>query len=160
MFKIVDFAHFFIDLQPIRPKFKKSTSHSMFTNPWSSYIPKITFLAFPQKKPCIKTSKKHYFRLIQPDCWPLRQKSKKKLPFTKIQTIFLDSHNLISKLSDISSRILFSSEKSEGFVFNRGLRHTLERSTLELATLFNTWVQLQPAIWLTAVKDESHGFFK
>jgi hypothetical protein len=37
------------------------TSHSMFTNPWACYIPKMTFLEFPQKKPCIKTSKNHHF---------------------------------------------------------------------------------------------------
>ena len=28
------------------------------------------------------------FRHIQPDCWPLKKKSKKQLVFTKIQTIF------------------------------------------------------------------------
>jgi hypothetical protein len=51
---------------------QKSTSHSMFTNPWACYIPKMTFLAFPQKKPYIKTSKKHPFsahstRLVTPE---------------------------------------------------------------------------------------------
>jgi hypothetical protein len=33
----------------------------MFTTPRACYIPKMTFLAFPQKKPFIKTSKKHPF---------------------------------------------------------------------------------------------------
>jgi hypothetical protein len=46
---------------------QKSTSYSMFTSPWACYIPKMTFLAFPQKKLCIKTSEKHHFRHIQPD---------------------------------------------------------------------------------------------
>jgi hypothetical protein len=49
-------------------KIQKSTTHSMFINPWACYIRKMTFLAFPHKKPCIKTSKNTTFRHIQPDC--------------------------------------------------------------------------------------------
>jgi hypothetical protein len=68
---------------------QESTSHSMFTNPWACYIPKMTFLAFPQKKPYIKTSKKHTFsahstRLVTHEA----KIEKKQLPFTNIQTIF------------------------------------------------------------------------
>jgi hypothetical protein len=40
---------------------QKITIDSMFTTPWACYIPKMTFFAFPQKKPFIKTSKKHSF---------------------------------------------------------------------------------------------------
>ena len=47
---------------------QKSTSHSMFINPWACYIPKMTFMEFSQKKPCIQTSKKQHFRHIQLDC--------------------------------------------------------------------------------------------
>jgi hypothetical protein len=47
-------------IQGIRLKLK-NTSHSMFTNSLASYIPKMTFLAFPQKKPHIKTSKNTLF---------------------------------------------------------------------------------------------------
>jgi hypothetical protein len=71
--KIVNFAHFFVDSQPIRPKFEKRTCHFMFTtfniykviictnyaHRLSFFISKMAFLAIPQKKPCIKTSKKH-----------------------------------------------------------------------------------------------------
>jgi hypothetical protein len=54
------------------PKFEKSTTYSMFITTWACYIPKMTFLAFPQKKPFIETSKKHRFsahstRLLTPE---------------------------------------------------------------------------------------------
>jgi hypothetical protein len=42
-------------------KIKKITTDSMFITPGACYIPKMTFLEFPQKKPFIKTSKKHLF---------------------------------------------------------------------------------------------------
>jgi hypothetical protein len=47
------FRAFFCRFTANQAKIQKSTSYSMFTNPWSCYIPKMTFLAFPQKKPCI-----------------------------------------------------------------------------------------------------------
>ena len=54
IFKIVNFTHFFDDLRPIRLKFKKNTSLTMFTTPWACYIQKMTFLAFSQKKSYFK----------------------------------------------------------------------------------------------------------
>ena len=68
----------FFDSTVIQKKFsnqgetKKSTTDSMFITPGACYIPKKTFLAFPQKKPFIKTSKKHPFlahstRLLTPE---------------------------------------------------------------------------------------------
>ena len=38
---------------------QKNTTDSMLTTPWACYFPKITFLAFPQIKLFIKTSKNH-----------------------------------------------------------------------------------------------------
>jgi hypothetical protein len=83
-------SHFYVQNFRFRARFcrftanhartKKNTSHLMLTNPWACYIPKMTFLAFPQKKPCIKTSKNTIFRHILPDCWLLRQKSEKIAP--------------------------------------------------------------------------------
>jgi hypothetical protein len=61
MFKIVDFAHFFVDLQPIRPKFKKMLLIQCSPTLCACYIPKMTFLSFTQKKPYIKTSKNTLF---------------------------------------------------------------------------------------------------
>ena len=61
IFKIVDFADFFDNSQPIRSKLEKSTSYSMFLTPWACYIPKMTFLTFTQKKLYIETSRKHPF---------------------------------------------------------------------------------------------------
>jgi hypothetical protein len=49
-------------------KIRKSTLFTMLTTPWACYIPKMTFLAFPHRKPFIKTSKNTFFRHIQPDC--------------------------------------------------------------------------------------------
>jgi hypothetical protein len=51
---LLTFAAIFAEIQ-------KNTTDSMFTTPRACYIPKMTFLAFPQKKPFIKTSKKHPF---------------------------------------------------------------------------------------------------
>jgi hypothetical protein len=44
----------------------------MLTTTWASDIPKMTLLAYPQKRPLIKTSKKHPFsahstRLLTPE---------------------------------------------------------------------------------------------
>jgi hypothetical protein len=119
IFKIVDFAHFFVDLQPTRSKFE-ITSYTLFTTPRACYILKMTFLAFPQKKPLIKTSKKHHFFgtfnqiADQPEA-----KIKITEPIHSNSDNFPDSQQ-ISKLTDISSRILVSLKKAEGLVFNRG----------------------------------------
>ena len=47
---------FFVDLQPIRPKFEKTSTKVIWKTHWASYILKMTFLEFPQKKPYTKTS--------------------------------------------------------------------------------------------------------
>jgi hypothetical protein len=59
-----------------RPKFEKKIYDDV-CHLWSCYILKMMFLAFPQKKPCIKTSKNAVFRHIRPNTWLLRQKLNK-----------------------------------------------------------------------------------
>jgi hypothetical protein len=43
---------------------QKITYYWMLINPWACYIPKMTFLAFPRKRPCIKTSKTSFFNIF------------------------------------------------------------------------------------------------
>jgi hypothetical protein len=79
----------------------------------------MTFLAFPQKKHFIKTSKKHPFSAHSAKFLTPEAKIEKTEPIHLISDNFLDSHQ-ISKLSDINSGILVSLKKAEGLVFNRG----------------------------------------
>jgi hypothetical protein len=93
---------------------QKNTTDSMLTTPWACYFPKITFLAFPQIKLFIKTSKNHPVsahstRLLTPEA----KIKKKQNRFTEIQTIFW----ILTKSKNL---ILVSLKKSEGLVFNRG----------------------------------------
>ena len=86
-------------------KIRKTTTKLICEAPWASHISKMTFLAFPQKKPYIKTSKNTFFRHIWPNCSALRQKSKYSDTFRELHKI--------SKLSDISSRILVCLKKAD-----------------------------------------------
>jgi hypothetical protein len=55
------FRALFCQFTANQAEIQKRTTDSMFTTPWAGYISKITFLAFPQKKPFIKTAEKHRF---------------------------------------------------------------------------------------------------
>jgi hypothetical protein len=113
MFKIFDFAHFFVDLQWIRLKFEKyyldNVRHLLGLLPFENDVYGIS-----TEKALYQTVEKHPFRHIQPDCWPLRQKSKKLVPW------HCNLDNFPDVLKIFWSRILVSLKKAKGRVFNRG----------------------------------------
>ena len=116
MFKIFDFAHFFVDIHPIRLEIKKSNSAKMFATSWSCYIPKIMSSGFQHRKPHIETSRNSVLCHIRLNSWPLWQE-------TKIARWHWISENFpevlkISKFSDITSMILVLLKKAKGRVWN------------------------------------------
>jgi hypothetical protein len=58
MFIIVNFVRFFCRFTANQAEIQKGTTDSMFIIPRGCYIPKMTFLAFQQKKPLSKCRKK------------------------------------------------------------------------------------------------------
>jgi hypothetical protein len=112
------FAHF-LSFLANQADIKKSTTDSMFASLRACHIPKMTFLASPQKSLSSKRRKTPFFsahltRLLTPEA-NIEKNSTDSLKFRQFSGF---SPN--PKLSDIRSRILVSLIKAEGLVLNRG----------------------------------------
>jgi hypothetical protein len=60
MFKLL-ISRTFLSIHIQSGRNSKSTTLTMFATSWACYLSKMTFMAFPQKKPCIKPSKNTLF---------------------------------------------------------------------------------------------------
>ena len=79
MFKIFIFAHFFVDLQSIRPKFENYNQGDM-EDTFSFLYSKNDIYGLFTEKGLHQNVKKTLIWEIRPDCGPLRQKSRKIEP--------------------------------------------------------------------------------
>ena len=95
VFKIVDFAHFFVDLQPIKPKFKKVLPIQCSPTLELVTFRKWRFWHFQRKSLISKRRKNTHFRHIRPNCGALRQKSTKIEPSHWIWDTFRECHKIV-----------------------------------------------------------------